>query len=140
MSLWSTIRLCIWHLDTLNSGGRGGVYSCHASPKSYDHRPSHPYNAGGRSTSSFHRPRRYCLHQARGTARCWASRMKGELRPTEKCFGGGLSCVWMTASNLLISVLVWPLPETAMRILCKLPRGCLNLHTIRDTIFPLERS
>ena len=26
--------------------GWGGVYSCHAWPYSYGHRPSHPYNAG----------------------------------------------------------------------------------------------
>ena len=30
-------------------------------------------------TSSFHRPGRHCLHQARSALRCSASRMKGEL-------------------------------------------------------------
>ena len=35
----------------------------------------------GRSTSGFHRPSRYCSHQARSTVSCWASRMKGELHP-----------------------------------------------------------
>ena len=30
----------------LRRGERGGLYSYHAWPQSYDHRPSHPYNAG----------------------------------------------------------------------------------------------
>ena len=37
----------------------------------------------GRSTSSFHRPGRYCLHQARSAVRCSASRVKGELHPAK---------------------------------------------------------
>ena len=40
----------------------------------------------GRSTSGFHRPGRNCLHQARSTARCWASIKKGELHPTKNRF------------------------------------------------------
>ena len=52
----------------------------------------------GRRTSGFHRPGRHCLHQARSAARCWASRMKGELHPTKNLFRGGISCIWMTAS------------------------------------------
>ena len=36
------------------------MYSCHAWPQSYDHRPLHPYDEGTRSTSSFHRPGRHC--------------------------------------------------------------------------------
>ena len=35
----------------------------------------------GRSTSDFHQPGRYCLHQARSALRCSASRMTGELHP-----------------------------------------------------------
>ena len=35
----------------------------------------------GRSTSAFRQPGRVCLHQARGAARCSASRMNGELHP-----------------------------------------------------------
>ena len=37
----------------------------------------------GRNMSGFHRPGRHCWHQARSTVRCPASRMKGELHPTE---------------------------------------------------------
>ena len=39
----------------------------------------------GRSTSGFHKPGRHCLHQARSAVRCSASRMKGELHPSENC-------------------------------------------------------
>ena len=37
----------------------------------------------GRSMSGFHRPGRYCLHQARNAVRCPAMGMKGELHPTK---------------------------------------------------------
>ena len=37
----------------------------------------------GRSISGFHRPARHCFHQARSSAGCPASRMKGALRPTK---------------------------------------------------------
>ena len=37
----------------------------------------------GRSTSGVHRPGRHCLHQARSAVRCWGSRIKGELHPTD---------------------------------------------------------
>ena len=40
----------------------------------------------GRSTSGFHRPGRYRLHQARSAVRCRASRMKGELHSTKDRF------------------------------------------------------
>ena len=49
----------------------------------------------GRSTSGFHRPGRHCLHQARSAVRCWASRTKGELHPTQHRFLGGHSCMLM---------------------------------------------
>ena len=61
-------------------------------------------------------PTRYCLHQARGAVRCWASRMKVELHRTENRLWRGLSCIWRTASNELICFLVWPFLETAMGI------------------------
>ena len=60
----------------------------------------------GRSTSGFHRPGRYFLHQARSAVRCWASRMKVELHPTKKRFWGRLFGKWMTASNELICFLL----------------------------------
>ena len=37
----------------------------------------------GWSTSGFHQPRRYCLHQARSAVRRLASRRKGELHPSK---------------------------------------------------------
>lgn len=62
-----------------------GVYSCHTWSQSYDgpidpHIPTMP----SRSTSSFHRPDRNCLHQARKVVRCRASSMKGELHPSKR--------------------------------------------------------
>ena len=36
----------------------------------------------GRSTSGFHQPGTHRLHQARSAVRCSASRMKGELHPS----------------------------------------------------------
>ena len=40
-------RALEWHTYTGDaSSGRGRVYSCYAWPHSYDHGPSHPYNAG----------------------------------------------------------------------------------------------
>ena len=81
----------------------------------------------GRSTSGFHRPGRHRLHQARSAVRCSASRMKGELHPAKKHFRilCVLSCIWMTASNEFIYFLVWPLPETAIGILCNCLVGAL---------------
>ena len=51
----------------------------------------------GRSMSGFHRPGRHCLHQARSAVRCSASRMKGELHPTNKSLVRR-TCIWTTAS------------------------------------------
>ena len=49
----------------------------------------------GRSTSGFHQPGRHCLHQARSTVRCSASRMKGERHPCKNKLrqGGHVSCL-----------------------------------------------
>ena len=70
--------------------------------------------------------------------RCWASRMKGEL---EKPFcEAGFLAIWLTASNKLICFVVWPLPETAMGILCSYFGWCLTVYTLRDAIIPLVRS
>ena len=44
----------------------------------------------GRSTSGFHQPGRYCLHQARSSVRCSASRMNGELHPSKNRSEDGL--------------------------------------------------
>ena len=44
----------------------------------------------GRSTPDFHQPGRHCLHQARSTVRCSASRMKGELHPSKNHSQDGL--------------------------------------------------
>ena len=53
-----------------------------------------------RSTLGCHRPGRQWLlaPSARRNVRCQASRMKGELHPTKNRYGGGCSCLWMTAS------------------------------------------
>ena len=45
----------------------------------------------------------------------------------------------MTASNELICFPVWPLPETAMGLLCNCLMGALP-QTLRDPIIPLVRS
>ena len=46
----------------------------------------------GRYTSSFHRPGRHWLHQARSAVRCWANCVEGKLHPTKNRFLGGFSC------------------------------------------------
>ena len=65
----------------LGGGGGGCTQFMHGrSPMTIVPRiPTMP----GRSTSSFHQPGIYCLHQARGAVRCSASRMKGELHPSK---------------------------------------------------------
>ena len=45
----------------------------------------------------------------------------------------------MTASNELICFPVWPLPETAMGLVCNCLMGALP-QTLRDPIIPLVRS
>ena len=72
----------------------------------------------GRSKSGFHRRGRHCKHHARSAVRCSASCMKGELHPTENRLWGGLSSIWMTTTETMIFFPVWPLPETAMGLLC----------------------
>ena len=72
----------------------------------------------GRITSRSHQPGRHCLHQARSTVRCSASRMKGELhisfpRTARKTDFGALcllSCLLMTApmSYTLFSGVITP--------------------------------
>ena len=57
------------------------------------------YKRPWRSASDFVRPGRHYLHHARGTVRCWASRVKGELHPTKKRLWGGLSFKYMAASK-----------------------------------------
>ena len=80
-----------WHVDEAKSRQRhacvmdgvqgkqmGGGTHYHAWPSSYDHRPSHPYNAGTEHVG-FHRPGRHRLRQTRTAVRCSASLMKSEL-------------------------------------------------------------
>ena len=79
-------------------GGERSVHvaMCTASPKTVDPRiPTMP----GRSMSGFYRSGRHCLHQARSSMRCSASRMKGGLLPTknhqaqrEPARGGDIDC------------------------------------------------
>ena len=41
------------------------------------------------------------------------------------------------SESYVIYFMVWPLPEEAMGLLCKLPRECLIMHTLRHTIISL---
>ena len=67
------------------------------------------------STSGFHRPGRYCLHQARSSVRCWASSMEDEPHPSK-----------MTAASGLICSLLRPIvPGYSNSCTLKPPRGCL---------------
>ena len=70
----------ILHISYGEGGGGGGAKLVHGrSRMAIDPRiPTMP----GRSTLGFHQPGRHCLHQARSTVRCSASRMKGELHPS----------------------------------------------------------
>ena len=60
----------------------GGVPEIHTWPSSYDHRPSHPYNADTEH-DGFSPTRQTLLAQARSTVRCSARHMTGELHPTK---------------------------------------------------------
>ena len=60
-----------------------GMYSCHAGPSSYDHRPLHPYNAETEQLVGFSPTRQALLvPSAKRNVRCSASRMKHELHAT----------------------------------------------------------
>ena len=46
-----------------------------------------------------------------------------------------------SVNELIFSFLVWPLPETAMGLLCNCAMCALQYqHTLRDKIIPLVRS
>ena len=61
--------------------------------------------------------------------RCWASRMKGELHPTENRYLLQRIFLLMDDSvNELIYFLVRPLPQTAMDLVCNCLAGALQ-HT-----------
>ena len=67
----------------------GGVYSCHAWPQSYGHRPSHPYmqcRDGARRVITDRAD--IACAKAQSTVACLASRMKGELHPTKNHLRG----------------------------------------------------
>ena len=82
----------------------------------------------GRTTSDFHRPGRHCFDQARSAVRCSASSLKGELHPTKSRLRGGLSCIWMTASNGG-HVASFHLTRRWMTVLLSRCRGLLGLVT-----------
>ena len=98
-----------------------------------------------RSTSGFHRPGRYCVHQAQSGVRFSASRMKGELYSGKKHLRGGLP-------HLVRTLL---LMDDSFEVICLfsgvatsrdsngdtvyLPRGWLTTCTLRG-ITPLTRS
>ena len=91
--------------EVSRAGGRGGCVctQCVHGRSRKTIKPRIP-TMPGRSMFGFHQPGRHCLHQARSAVRCSASRMKGELHPSESharktdfgvlCL---LSCLWMTA-------------------------------------------
>ena len=98
-------------------GGGGVLIAMHGRGRATK---DHPIpTIPGRSTSGFHRPGRHYLLQARSAMRCSGSPVKGEQHQTKNRLSGGLSCIWMTASNELICFLVWTLPETVMGVLCR---------------------
>ena len=73
------------------------VHSWHAWPYSYDHRPSHPCNAGTERVGCSPSRQTVLAPSAEPSAvRCSASRMKGELQYAKNCLRGGLSCIQMT--------------------------------------------
>ena len=94
----------------------------------------------GRSTSAFHRRGRRCLHQARSAMRCWASRIKGELRttrynePPER-----RACFWMSASTNWPIMLSWaPFQRQQWGYHVTASWAPYHIHyQVRDTITPL---
>ena len=116
--------------------GRGGIHFMHSrSRMTIRYTPLHFPIVSGRSTSGFHRPGRYWLHQARSAVRCSASRMKGELHPAKN----PLLDVWNSAPcacfffriddkpgmKSYFFFLVWSLSETTVGTLCNCLVGAL---------------
>ena len=80
--VYSTLHIIIslWAICRKGSSDHAsGVYtlSCTIDPRIS--------TTPGQSTPGVHRLGRYCVHQARGAVKCWASRMKGELHPAKNC-------------------------------------------------------
>ena len=89
----------------------------------------------GRDTSGFHR---HYLHQARSAVRGLASRMNGELHPTENRLWGGLTYGWhLLRVNLFSNVVTSRESENSTMWL---PLGYLTINTSRYVIrpFPFE--
>ena len=63
--------------------GGSGCAHCHAWPQSYDHRPSHPSNAGAERVGFSTAMQTLLEPSAKRNVRCSASRMKVELYPTK---------------------------------------------------------
>ena len=94
----------------------------------------------GRCTSGFHRPRRQCLHQARGAVGCWTCRMKGERHPTTAttaCEADLHTDGSFERNNLFSGVATF---RDSNGYTMYLPRGCLIIYRyryilpVRDTI------
>ena len=85
-----------------------------------------------RSTSGFHQPGRHCLHQARSTVRCSASRMKGELHSSNNRSQDGLRhrvptfLLMDDSANELLCFLVWPLQRQQWVLLCNCVVGDIH--------------
>ena len=89
----------------------------------------------------FHRPGRHRMHQARRAVRCSASRMKGELHPLPRT-----TC----EANFRTYCVLYCMPDDCFKLIyflsgvaifrdsngdtMSLPRGCLNICTLLDTI------
>ena len=70
----------------------------HDGRSRYDHRPSQPHNAGTEHVGFSPTRQTLLAPSAKRNVRCPASRMKGELHPTQNPLRSGFSCIWMTAS------------------------------------------
>ena len=99
----------------------------HGRSRMNDHRPSYPYNAGTEKIRFSPTTQTMLAPSANKKVGCWASCMKA-------C----KAALHMDISvNELIYFLVWPLPETAMGLLCNCLVGALPYTLlIGDTIIP----
>ena len=87
--------------------GGGGCTNAGHGPSSFGHRPSRPLQCRDGARRFFTDQERHGLHQARSAVKCSASRMKGELRPTEKrlCRKRGVSGAYSFVACLSLSTI-----------------------------------
>ena len=127
-------------------GGGGGTYSIFMNGRSRMTIPPCIPTMPGRSTSGFHRPGRHRLHQARSAVRCSASRMKGDLHPSEHRSQDALRHLVPTflfmddSANESPCFLVWPLQRQQWVLLCNCLVGALSFRDMSSicTMFNLQ--